>query len=463
MIITTDNASLILDSNVPNVNEAIADLSLLASKNIGELVTAHPNLLVFPAHFEDNEDDIASKPIFELKVRESQTVLETGNIMGFIGVKDTQLKIQSRFARASVVDNDDRSNQEEAIEEDYFLHYMLQKVLCINLFDLKHSRNQTNLFDFLVYLFPYFLKKALSQGLYKEYQKQSYNDSSLKGTIDVKAHLRKNLLFRGNVAYSVREHSFDNPISQLIRHAIELIKQKPNLRDVLHSDSETLDFVNLIVQHTPSYHVRDRHTIINMNRRPFVHPYFTEYSGLQKICLQILRYEGLKYANNDDKAHGILFDGAWLWEEYLNTLLSPIGYDHPTNNTRQGGMKVYAQKFSGNNVRRYPDFVKDNRIILDAKYKRMKNNEINRDDLNQVLSYLFLYKANIGGYIAPSDITNLDLNMGLLNGFGGSIYKFKLAIPQKVASYQAFKKAISENEAKLVKSIDWLSPKQSEG
>ncbi|WP_261862441.1 hypothetical protein [Psychrobacter sp. JCM 18900] len=160
MIVTTDNTSLILGSNEPNVNKVIDDLSLLASKNIGELVTTHPNLLIFPAHFEDNEDDIASKPIFELKVSESQTVLETGNVMGFIGVKDTQLKIQSRFARASVVDSDDQANQEEAIEEDYFLHYMLQKVLCINLFDLKHSRNQTNLFDYLVYLFPYFLKKS---------------------------------------------------------------------------------------------------------------------------------------------------------------------------------------------------------------------------------------------------------------------------------------------------------------
>ncbi|MEH6668455.1 MAG: hypothetical protein V7689_11935 [Psychrobacter sp.] len=456
MIVTTDNTSLILGSNEPNVNKIIDDLSLLASKNIGELVTAHPNLLIFPAHFEDNEDDIASKPIFELNVSESQTVLETGNVMGFIGVKGTQLKIQSRFARASVVGSDDQANQEEAIEEDYFLHYMLQKVLCINLFDLKHSRNQTNLFDFLVYLFPHFLKKALSQGLYKEYQKQSYNDSSLKGAIDVKAHLRQNLPFRGNVAYSVREHSFDNPISQLIRHAIEFIKQKPNLRDVLHSDSETLDFVNLIVQHTPSYHVRDRHTIINTNRKPFVHPYFTEYSGLQKICLQILRYEGLKYANNDDKAHGILFDGAWLWEEYLNTLLRPIGYDHPTNNNRQGGIKVYAQKFSGNNVRRYPDFVKDSRIILDAKYKRMKDNKIDRDDLNQVLSYLFLYKADIGGYVAPTEEDDLALNMGLLNGFGGSIHKFKLSIPQKVTSYQVFKRAIAENEVRLIENIGGL-------
>ena len=456
MLVTTDNTSLVLDSNTPNVSKAIADLSLLANQNIGELIQANPDLLIFPECFKNNEDGIASNPIFELSIQNSKTFLDTGNIMGFIGVQDTQLKIQSRFAQASVIDSDDQGNQEES-QEDYFLHYMLQKVLCVNLFDLKHSRNQTDLFDFLVYLFPYFLKKALSQGLYKDYQKKTYNNSNLKGAIDIKTHLQRNLPFRGNVAYRVREHSFDNPITQLVRHTIELIKQKPNLRDVLHSDSETFDFVNLIVQHTPSYHARDRHTIINANRKPFIHPYFTEYSGLQKICLQILRHEGLKYANNDDKAHGILFDGAWLWEEYLNTLLRPMGYKHPTNNNRKGGIRVYAQKFSGNNVRRYPDFVKDSRIILDAKYKRMKNNEISRDDLNQVLSYLFLYQANIGGYIAPTVDDNLALNMGLLNGFGGSIHKFKLAIPQQVASYQEFKNVIAENELKLVEAIDGLA------
>lgn len=456
MLVTTDNTALELTETQQRDKN---NLSLIANKSIGELVKANPELLIFPDHLKDNEDNIVSDPIFELSLTDTKTLLTTGNIMGFVGVQNTQLKIQSRFAQTSVDGFDGMSNEasmEEESKEDYFLHYMLEKVLCFNVFDLKHSHNQTNVFNFLVYLFPYFLKKALSQGLYKEYQKKTYNDSNLKGAIDIKAHLQRNLPFRGSVAYRVREHSFDNPLTQLIRHTIELIKQKPNLRDVIHSDSETLDFVNLIVQHTQSYHVRDRQTVINANRKPFVHPYFTEYRGLQKICLQILRHDGLKYANNDDKAYGILFDGAWLWEEYLNTILRTIGYKHPTNNNRQGGINVYAQKFWGNNVRRYPDFVKDDRIILDAKYKRMTGNHINRDDLNQVLSYLFLYQANIGGYIAPTIDDNLALNMGLLNGFGGSIHKFKLAIPQQVASYQAFKTAITQNEAKLIEAIKAL-------
>ena len=49
------------------------------------------------------------------------------------------------------------------------------------------------------------------------------------------------------------------------------------------------------------------------------------------------------------------------------------------------------------------------------------------------------------------------------NGFGGNIHKFKLAIPQQVTSYQAFKKTITENEAKLIEAIQKLLYMQNNG
>ena len=44
-------------------------------------------------------------------------------------------------------------------------------------------------------MFPFYLKKALRQGLYKEYHKQNYNDSNVRGTIDINRHLGKNIPF----------------------------------------------------------------------------------------------------------------------------------------------------------------------------------------------------------------------------------------------------------------------------
>ena len=69
--------------------------------------------------------------------------------------------------------------------------------------------------------------------------------------------------------------------------------------------------------------------------------------------------------------YGILFDGAWLWEEYVNTLIGDIFY-HPRNKAGDGAQRL----FDGNHGLIYPDFIgKDagERIIADAKYKPWNN------------------------------------------------------------------------------------------
>lgn len=237
--------------------------------------------------------------------------------MGFIGINESQLIISSRFYPKV---------------NDYFLHYMLQKVFSINLLDLKFEINQENIWDvFLIYLFPYYLKKAINQGLYKEYIRKNHNDANLKGAIDINRHIRKNVPFSGAVAYQTREHTFDNRMTQLIRHTQEFITSR-SFSSVLSNDKETREAVNLINLNTTSYNKLIRHKVVQNNLRSLNHPFYTEYEILRKICLQILRREGLSYGKQDrDKVYGIVFDGSWLWEEYLNTILKENDFLHPEN------------------------------------------------------------------------------------------------------------------------------------
>ena len=100
-------------------------------------------------------------------------------------------------------------------------------------------------------------------------------------------------------------------------------------------------------------------------------------NGFVKICLQILRHESLKYGQEKDKIYGILFDGAWLWEEYLNTIFvgHQLGITHAENKTGKNGIQLY----DGGKKCYYPDFYKqtqgdltgDSSFVLDAKYKRL--------------------------------------------------------------------------------------------
>lgn len=183
-----------------------------------------------------------------------------------------------------------------------------------------------------------------------------------------------------------------------------------------------------------------------------IHPYFSEYTDLQKICLQILRYEGLKYGQEKNKIYGLLFDGAWLWEEYTNTILKDCGFKHPRNDTSKDGIRLFQNR---NGYIRYPDFWKDE-FIVDAKYKRLENKEIDRNDMNQIISYMYVKQAKIGGFLYPTsnnNLQNLEKKIGYLNGYNGVVKKWNIPIPIESTDFDTFCKSIKENEKKLKETI----------
>lgn len=422
---TTDNncGNYKVDSN------HLLNLQQIANVKISNLsIDENPNLLIFPGCFNKCKDKIYDESIFSLQGEK----LTTNNVMGFVGINESELTIQSRFAK-----ND----------KDYFLHYMLQKVFSINLFDLKHSSSQENIFDFLLYLFPFYLKKALNQGLYKEYKQNSYNNANVRGSIDVNKHLKYNTPFNGKIAYKVREHRYDNKITQLVRHTIELIKKHKFASQILTTDSDTYNFTKQVIQATPSYNYNQRREVINKNIRPIIHPYYSEYKGLQQICLKILRYEGLKFGQENDKIYGLLFDGAWLWEEYLNTILKDCGFKHPLNKESRGAIYLFREPKS---YKRYPDFWREN-FILDAKYKRLNEKKVDRNDMHQIISYMFVKKAKLGGFVFPIEEHKNQGNkdIGKLDGYGGTVKIWSLTISDEKTDFKNFCNKMIENENEL--------------
>ena len=361
--------------------------------------------------------------------------------MGFIGYGKTKVRIHSRFAQG---------------EDDYFLHYMLQKVFAINLFDLKYHADDESIFDFLIYLFPAFLKRAIRQGLYKEYQTRAYNDANIRGRIDVSRHIRQNTPFAGNVAYSTREYAYDNHVTQLIRHTIEFISNHPYGGGILQNDDLTKDAVTMIREATPSYSHNERRRIVNQNLRPLYHPYFGEYRNLQRLCVQILRYEEIKYGRNENEIYGVLFDGAWLWEEYLNTILQNCGYIHPQNKISKG--RIYL--FDDRTGTRYPDFYKDG-IVLDAKYKRYAELELQKldgDDLHQVITYMYIRRAQYGGFIVPKQHGTYgpDSQPKALNGFSGSMNIYGIIVDTPANDFKAYCQQMSYYENEFVNMLPQL-------
>ena len=405
-----------------------SDLKEIANVKIGKKVEENPNLLVFPHNLNEYGDKIGEQSILGLH----DDKISTGNIMGFVGYNETQITIKSRFANG---------------KEDYFLHYMLQKVFSINLFKIEHTTTNEPIFDFLLYMFPHFLKKAVAQGVFKKYRRFEYNDANIRGPIDVSRHIRQNIPFRGTVAYSTRQHTYDNELTQLVRHTIEYIRTKAQGTVILNNDTETKNCVGQIVQATPSYNVRERQRVINQNLRPVRHPYFSAYTELQKICLQILRHESIKYGQEKDKIYGILFDGAWLWEEYLNiAIMKHLDFTHPRNKSDNVGKKMFQNP---HRVLCQPDFFIDGEVVLDAKYKRHESlfNEKQREDRFQVLSYMHVFNALKCGLIVPSDKTGI-IEQGEITQ-GGTMYLYGVNVNHQAVDYKNYEAAMGKEETAL--------------
>lgn len=362
MIKISDNTEITLsDINHPVINE-------LTNKSLSTL--DQERFIIFPPLLKDSDDLDEGNCIFRTFNGKTMTC----NIVGFLSDGNSEIYIHSRFF--------------ETEDKDYFLDYMLQKVLHYNVtINEISSSEETTYYDLLVYLFPYYLEEAMRKGLYKEYVSHSYNDGNVRGQININRHFKENVPFVGKVAYNTREFSFDNKINQLIRHTIEKIEStKPYL---LEESSVVQKNVKMIKEITPSYSHYELEKVLYENiSNTIKHGFFEEYTQLQTLCLKILTDEGISYGASSQKVHGIIIDIAWLWEEYLNLMIKEHFY-HPQN--KLGTMAHYY--FQNGNGKIYPDFIgRDvtNRVIADAKYKPEKN--IKSSDYSQILSYMFRFK-----------------------------------------------------------------------
>ena len=408
----------------------------IADKTLEQL--EREGVFLFPETVTDMEDMTREQMVLQ----SVNDAYRSGNVMGFLGWGDERLIIQSRFCGGG---------------EDHFFQYLLDKVLGFpNLVDLETDANQEErLFQFLLFLFPRYLKAAMRKGPFKQYIRRQYNDGNVRGVIDVARHIGRNTPFVGKIAYHQREFSFDNGLMELVRHTIEFIKRKPYGNRLL---AKAKDEVTQVIDATPGYAPGDRQRIIEQNKRsPVRHAYFREYLALQRLCLLILQRQKHQIGSGSRQIYGILFDGAWLWEEYIALLVGDIFY-HPRNKSGEGAQRL----FHGNVGKIYPDFIgrdRAQRIVADAKYKPMGN--IDGRDYLQLLAYMFRFDAKIGYYLYPEAKGAEDLKLWMNRGStyeknvvprdDVSVTKHGLQIPVDAGSYSEFAARMRDQEERFVR------------
>jgi 5-methylcytosine-specific restriction enzyme subunit McrC len=316
----------------------------------------------------------------------SRQWINTHNCMGVVRLRDkesgeaVQIEIGSRF--------------DEGHEKPFFLSYLLSKVFGGSIVD-HVDLGKDSLWDMLLaFVFRRRLLEAHTVGIFKQYRTFHHNDTRIRGRIDVDRHLRRNIPFCGNVAYATHEITYDNPTNHLIRHALAKVRRKWG--GLLTGDGRLTELRHQLEQNTPTWEAGNVQACIRRkeNRTPIRHPFFhAAYEPLRYISLAILNDEGASLYQKRQEAEGVIFDGSWLWEEYLWTLLKPLGFEHPENKKGRGAWEPL------DGVKFIPDFFHiKNRVVLNAKYKREK---VKQEDVKQIFSYMFQLNALHGGLVKP--------------------------------------------------------------
>ena len=378
-------------------------------------------------------------PVFSIVGGDYESAyLETGNCMGVVKIRDADRNIEVQLSIGSRFDQSSRQ---------YFINHLLSRVIGGSFVSEVDSGPDSYWEMLLAFLFRKRLLEASRAGLFRCYQKICHDDLRFRGKLDIDLHIRRNIPFIGRLAYTNNEITFDNPLNHLVRHAIRRVTEKWPYFFI--GEKPLTDFYHELERNTPSWQKRKAIACIAENQRPVKHPYFHSiYEPIRKLALRILRNEGITPYSGTDEVEGIIFDGAWLWEQYLWTLLRPLGYEHPDNKAKSGQWRVLGETF-------YPDFFLSKegqfKVVLDAKYKRGRREQ---RDILQVAGYMQLLGAGIGGLIKPiGDTSSESFSWGRVPLHDSVWHDISLGVPPNASSSGQFVSEIRKSEQYLTHYI----------
>lgn len=248
-------------------------------------------------------------------------------------------------------------------------HLNIDNVIC----------DENNLFDcLLVALLSQNLEKAHFKGVYKAYRQFESNDEKVKGAIDVSRHIKLNAgMNNGRVACRYRENTINNYLNILICKAYDYAKVKyPEIvHNRIDNNSRLRSMLDLLRYEADAQSV-SLQSVISNNLKPISHPYYNEYESVRKICLQLLRGEGVSIFEASDKTvNGFLYYLPDLWEDYLKNVFNQVVLKRNEN-----GQYVYENLY-------LDEQAEEKYIIRDNSKSEVDLNEVdNKSDEKELYS-----------------------------------------------------------------------------
>lgn len=252
-------------------------------------------------------------------------------------------------------------------------------------------RQHLNLLEVYFELYLSELDGLIRRGLVKQYRRETKNVGALKGKLEFAGHIQKNLIHKERFYTTHQVYDTNHQLHQVLYAALEVVDQ-------FTKGGRLADYCKRVELGFPKVErVKVTETLLNgikLNRKTEPYAYAFELARL------ILLNYSPDISAGKERMLALLFDMNELWEEYVTVTLRK----HVAKQETQYKVHGQQQKYFYQSRRLKPDIVlesEDEKIIIDTKWKRPKNDAASVEDLRQMFAYNKFWKANKAMLLYP--------------------------------------------------------------
>ena len=256
-----------------------------------------------------------------------------------------------------------------------------------------------NIFEVFIKLFIEQIDNLIKKGIKSDYILNEDNLFYLKGKLKFSKHLKYNLVHKERFYVEFDEYKEDRAENRILKTCIKFLlnvskdfENQKWLRQQLFFFEDVSDSVNL------EYDL----SCIEYIQRGMEH-----YELPLKFANIFLDNKSFAPIKGDNSSFSLLFQMNVIFERYVEVLLKEGGYKIKTNFNKTN--LLIDENKSDKQISLEPDYLIEEKIIGDAKWKLYDNenkNELKREDIFQIYSYMHYFGAKVGYVFAPKIFTN---------------------------------------------------------
>ncbi|MCU5691134.1 McrC family protein [Bacillus cereus] len=234
-----------------------------------------------------------------------------------------------------------------------------------------------------------FLTRLLSElrkGTFKTYERHEENLNTLRGKLELSKHIYKNVFQKTKAYCAFDEYTENNPLNQLFKCALLIVKKHTKIHTLKLYLERCLGYLEPIdVVHFTEKEIKS----ITFNRQ---NERFRQAALFAKLIVE----RAMIYSKGRGaSSFSFLFQMNMLFEKYIEVALQEaIGNNKIIS--QHAEKRLLRNKKSGRqNILLKSDFVIDNVIIIDTKWKSATNNGRSsyvQSDIYQMYAYVTAYK-----------------------------------------------------------------------